>query len=81
MNYNDFVNEFKLFVNNFMNDMEKRIDEACSLLKEDLIDLKKEHRQRLSNFEYMFKKIESDYNVEFDEWDNIIKLAKKYKVF
>lgn len=81
VDYNDFVNEFKLFVNNFMNDMEKRIDEACSLLKEDLIDLKKEHRERLNNFEDMFKKIESDYNVEFDEWDNIIKLAKKYKVF
>ena len=81
MDYNDFVNEFKLFVNNFMNDMEKRIDEAYSLLKEDLIYLKKEHRQRLNNFEDMFKRIESDYNVEFDEWDNIIKLAKKYKIF
>lgn len=81
VNYNDFVNEFKLFVNNFMNDMEKRIDEVCSLLKEDLIDLKKEHRERLSNFDDMFKKIESGYNVEFDEWDNIIKLAKKHKVF
>lgn len=79
--YINFVNEFKLFINNFMNDMEKRIDEACSFLKEDLIDLKKEHRERLSNFEDMFKKIESGYNVEFDEWDNIIKLAKKYKVF
>lgn len=64
-----------------MSDMEKRIDEACSFLKEDFIDLKKEHRERLSNFEDMFKKIESGYNVEFDEWDNIIKLAKKYKVF
>ena len=79
--YINFVNEFKLFVNNFMNDIEKRIDEACSFLKEDLIDLKKEHRQRLNNFKEMFKKIESDYNVEFDEWDNIIKLAKTYKVF
>lgn len=79
--YINFVNEFKLFVNNFMNDMEKRIDEACSFLKEDLIDLKKEYRERLSNFEDMFKKIESGYNVEFDEWDNIIKLAKKHKVF
>ena len=46
-----------------------------------LIVLKKKNRERLNNFEDMFKKIESDYNVELDEWDNIIKLAKKYKVF
>ena len=80
VNYNDFVNEFKLFVNNFMNNMETRIDETSCLLNEDLIELKKEHRERLNNFEDMFKKIESGYNVEFDEWDNITKLAKKYKV-
>ena len=29
----------------------------------------------------MFKKIESDYNVEFDEWDNIIKLAGGNNIF
>lgn len=33
INYKDFVNEFQVFVYNFMNDMEKRIDEATCLLK------------------------------------------------
>ena len=40
-----------------MNDMEKRIDEATCLLNVDLLDLKKEHNERLKNFEKMFKRI------------------------
>lgn len=80
INYKDFVNEFKLFVYNFMNDMEKRINETICFLNVDLLDLKKEHNERLNSFEDMFKKIEIGHNVELAQWDNTIELAKKYKV-
>ena len=81
INYKDFVNEFQVFVCNFMNDMEKRIDESTCLLNVDLLDLKKEHNERLKNFEEMLKKIYHGDGKQYNEWEVIIKLAKEYKVF
>ena len=80
INYDDFVNEFKIFVSNFMNDMKNRINEIINLLDENLLEFKKEHEARVNSFEDMLKKIDNCYNIEYDEWDNLMKLMKKYKI-
>ena len=81
INYNDFVVEFKQFVNNFMKDMKERINETICLLDKSLFELDKEHEERLRNYIDMFKRIDNHCDEDFDEWDNVIKLAKKYKIF